>query len=207
VGSAAIRQKAVLLVGPTGSGKTPLGEWLEAHGLWGRRCHHFDFGANLRAVASGQVEGFRPEEVLYIQDVVEKGALLENETFHLALRILRSYMIGRRVHADDLLVMNGLPRHVGQAAAIAPCLEFVAIIGLRCDAETVRERLRRNTGGDRGGRTDDAIALVERKMAVFSERTKPLLAFYRERGVPLMPVEVGVNTTPPEVAEFLEHPV
>jgi hypothetical protein len=43
---------ALLLLGPTGAGKTPLGDWLEAHGLWGRPCHHFDFGANLRAVVA-----------------------------------------------------------------------------------------------------------------------------------------------------------
>jgi adenylate kinase family enzyme len=198
-------QQAVLLVGPTGSGKTPLGEWLEVHGLWGRRCHHFDFGANLRAVASGQVEGFTPEEVRFIRDVIEQGALLEKETFHLALRILQAYMSSRRVHPDDLLIMNGLPRHVGQSEAIAPYLEFVAIIDLQCRVETVCERLHRNMGGDRADRTDDAITLVQQKLAVFTERTRPLLAFYRQRGVPLMPVIVGVYTMPPELVEVLEH--
>lgn len=200
-----IRQQAVLLVGPTGSGKTPLGEWLEFHGLWGRRCHHFDFGANLRAVAARQVEGFTPEEVRFIQDVIEKGALLENETFHLALRILQAFISGRRVHPDDLLIMNGLPRHVGQSEAIAPYLEFVAIIDLQCGAETVCERLHRNTGGDRANRTDDAITLVQQKIAVFTGRTRPLLAFHQQRGVPHMPISVGVHTMPSEVVEVLEH--
>ena len=50
---------AVLLLGPTGAGKSPLGDWLEARGLWGRPCHHFDFGANLRAiVAAGPSDRF-----------------------------------------------------------------------------------------------------------------------------------------------------
>ena len=191
-------------MGPTGSGKTPLGEWLEAHGLWGRRCHHFDFGANLRAVASGQVEGFMPEEALFVRDLIEKGALLENETFHLAQRILQSYMRARRVCPDDLMVMNGLPRHVGQAEGLAPLMEFAAVIDLRCDAETVFQRLHRNTGGDRASRTDDAIALVQQKLAVFADHTKPLLAYYRQQSVPLIPVNVGIYTIPTEVAEFLE---
>jgi adenylate kinase family enzyme len=191
-------------VGPTGSGKTPLGEWLEAHGLWRRRCHHFDFGANLRAVTSRQVAGFMPEEVLFVRDVIEKGALLENETFHLALRILQSYMRARRVHPDDLMVMNGLPRHVGQAEGLAPLLEFAAVIDLRCNAETVFERLHRNTGGDRANRADDAIALVRQKLVVFAERTKPLLAYYQQQNVPLIPQNVGVHTMPSELAESLE---
>jgi len=58
-----IRRDAILLVGPTGAGKTPLGEWLQLHGLWGRRCHHFDFGTNLREVASGNSAGFTAEEI------------------------------------------------------------------------------------------------------------------------------------------------
>ena len=194
---------AILLVGPTGSGKTPLGDWLERHGLWGRRCHHFDFGENLRAVASGNVEGFTAAEVLFVRDLIEEGALLEDETFHLALRILEAYMRDRRVLRDDLIIMNGLPRHAGQAEGLAPVLEFTAVIDLRCDAETVFERLQRNTGGDRAGRADDSIELVRRKLAVFTDRTKPLLAWYEQQGVPLIPVSVGVHTTPSEIARLL----
>ena len=48
-----IRQPGILLLGPTGSGKTPLGDRLQIRDLWGRRCHHFDFGVRLRDVAYG----------------------------------------------------------------------------------------------------------------------------------------------------------
>jgi adenylate kinase family enzyme len=44
--------KAILLLGPTGSGKTPLGQVLEERGLWGHTCMHFDFGANLREIVA-----------------------------------------------------------------------------------------------------------------------------------------------------------
>jgi len=40
-----IGSRAILLIGPTGSGKTPLGDWLQAYGFCGHRCHRFDFGA------------------------------------------------------------------------------------------------------------------------------------------------------------------
>ena len=59
--------KAILLLGPTGSGKSPLGDELEANGLNGRRCLHFDFGRRLRRAAEGRpatldAGGIRPGE-------------------------------------------------------------------------------------------------------------------------------------------------
>ena len=42
------RPSAILLLGPTGSGKTPLGELMERRGFGGRRCRHFDLGDRLR---------------------------------------------------------------------------------------------------------------------------------------------------------------
>lgn len=202
-----IRQPGILLVGPTGSGKTPLGDRLQVCGLWGRCCHHFDFGAGLRDVASGQAASFTPDEVRYLRDVVDKGALLENDTFYLALRILDEFIARRRLQLQDLLVMNGLPRHLGQADAIAQHLDFIAIIHLQCGAETVWERLRLNSGGDRLERTDDDLMLVERKMAVYAERTQPLLSWYQQQGIPLIPISVAPHTQPPDILAVLERQV
>jgi adenylate kinase family enzyme len=190
------RQRAILLVGPTGSGKSPLGQWLETHGLRGHRCHHFDFGANLRAAS-----GLTPEETRFLHDVLKHGALLENDTFHIALKILDAFIAERRVQPDDLLVMNGLPRHVGQAEGLDGHLEFVAVIHLVCDAKTVAERLRNNTGGDRTAREDDTRELVEKKLQIFNERTAPLIEHYRQRGVPVVEVTVGAETQPSEMAK------
>ncbi len=193
------RQRAILLIGPTGSGKTPLGEWLEAHGLPGSRCHHFDFGARLRAVAADPPEDFTPPDVFVVRNVVEKGALLEDATFHLALRILQDFLDVRQPHARDLLILNGLPRHLGQADAISDYVELIAVLHLECDARTVRERLGRNSGGDRAGRTDDSLSLVKQKLAIFAERTRPLLDYYRDRGVPLIAVKIGADTNPAQI--------
>ena len=51
------RRRAIVLLGPTGSGKTPLGDLIERCGLWGAPCLHFDFGACLRSI----VEQDRPD--------------------------------------------------------------------------------------------------------------------------------------------------
>jgi adenylate kinase len=200
----ASRQEAMLLIGPTGAGKTPLGEFLEHNGLWGRRCHHFDFGARLRDVGAGLVNGFSTDEAGFIRDVLEKGVLLENETFHLALRILAGFIEGRQVRPEDMLVMNGLPRHAGQARDLAGSLRFAAIVDLQCSAAVVWERLRSNVGGDRSDRGDDTVTLVQRRLSLFAERTRPLLAWYRQRGVPEIRVVVGAQTRPADIVSLLE---
>lgn len=199
------RPRAVLLIGPTGSGKTPLGDWLEAHGLWGRRWHHFDFGARLRAVVmAGSSDRFSLDEIQFLSDVLDRGVLLENESLGLAERVLDEFIACRHVQPEDVLLMNGLPRHVGQALALDPRLRGVAVVQLVCDAATVIERLRRDSGGDRAGRRDDDPALVARKLAIFAERTRPLVEHYRGRGARIFSVPVGVATTPREIRERLK---
>lgn len=197
------RQPALLLIGPTGSGKTPLGEWLQRTGLWGRACHHFDFGAQLRAAARhGPSDAFTADEIRFLNEVLTAGALLENESFYLAERILDRCM-ARGIGPDDWLLLNGLPRHVAQAEALQHRLQVQAVVQLECDAPTVCERLRQDAGGDRAGRTDDDAALVARKLQTFAERTRPLVDYYRARGARILPIHVDVRTQPGEVAAQL----
>ena len=194
-------QKAILLLGPTGSGKSPLGDCLQAHGVDGRRCWHFDFGANLRAVAAGGLGGFTEDEVAFVKEVLEAGALLENETFYLAKKILTVFEQANAISSKDLLVLNGLPRHVGQAEAMADLVNVVAVVELDCTPEIVFERLRLDTGGDRAERSDDQLELVRKKLAVFENRTQPLIAYYRELGGMLIRIEVAVSTQPADMID------
>ncbi|MGB2821725.1 MAG: hypothetical protein WBF17_12140, partial [Phycisphaerae bacterium] len=73
------RPRAILLIGPTGSGKTPLGELLERRGLWARRCRHFDFGRRMRRIAAADPppEWLDPAEVEVLRAVLATGALRE----------------------------------------------------------------------------------------------------------------------------------
>lgn len=201
-----VRRPARLLLGPTGAGKTPLGDMLEAQGLAGRRCCHFDFGAQLRAVDAGQSRpsGLDEADRAFIHEVLTAGALLEDRTFYIAERLLQGFIDAQNVNDADLLILNGLPRHCGQARAVDGIVRIERVVYLECDADTVAERIRRDTGGDRAVRTDDSLPEIRRKLAVFRERTLPLLDHYRTRGVYIAVVNIGVSTTAWDVIRILE---
>lgn len=95
------RCEAIVLLGPTGAGKTPLGAWLEAKGLWGRRCLHFDFGASLRERAGkGAGPGpLTPAQRRFLVAVLTRGALLEDRHFPIARRLLEDFLRKRRARS------------------------------------------------------------------------------------------------------------
>ena len=195
------RLRAILLIGPTGSGKTPLGEYFEREGWRGDRCAHFDFGAQMRRVASGESvpDGLSAADCAFIGDLLQSGALLEDEQFHIAEKILHFFAEKREVGTDGYLLLNGLPRHAGQAADVDRVAAVELVIHLRCTPEMVHRRIRTDAGGDRAGRVDDDDRFVARKLEIFRERTAPLLDQYRLLGVPVEEVEVTEETGPEQI--------
>ncbi len=189
--------KSMLLIGPTGAGKTPLGDLMEERGYGGGRCFHFDFGHQLRTFASCETppEGFTDKEIAFIRGVLEEGLLLENEHFHIAEKILLLFLDQRGFGDGDTLVLNGLPRHVGQAKDVDRIARVRGLILLECSSEVVHKRIVANTGGDREGRADDDIALVGKKLEIFRKRTAPLVEHYTKAGGRVLRVKVGPAST------------
>ena len=192
---------ALLLIGPTGSGKTPLGSYLAQRGVFDTRCFHFDFGEELRTIIrTGRLPSpLTRKDYDYIEQVLSCGALLENETFYIAEAILRSFISKNSITKNDLIILNGLPRHLGQAEDVNRIVTIEFIFNLSCSPEVLKDRIMLNTGKDRTGRTDDSHKEIENKIALFNRRTAPLLDFYKNRGVTLYSHEIALNTTPKEM--------
>jgi len=199
-------QPALLLIGPTGVGKTPLGECAEQHGYSGKRCTHFDFGAALRGVdASGVPVGtLTADDVTFIHKVLTEGALLENDTFYIASELLRAHIEAAGLAEEDYVLLNGLPRHVDQARDVDAIVSVRRVLHLHCSPKVVHARIRQNSGGDRSERTDDAPEAVVRKLAIFEARTRPLVDHYRALGIPVIDVEITTDSNPATIWQQFE---
>ena len=189
--------EALLLLGPTGAGKTPLGELIEQRGLWGQAFAQFDFGAHLRAIAAQDPPDrwFSPAERSFFRGVIESGVLLEDSQFPLAQRVLERFLAQRRLAPSTRLTLNGLPRHVGQAQDLASIVQVRWVVVLECGLETAIARIAVNVGGDRTGRTDDAPAAVRRRLLLFAERTAPLVEHYQRSGAAIVRLPVAADMT------------
>jgi len=202
--TAITKPRAVLLLGPTGSGKTPLGTLLEQRGFQEARCRHFDFGAQLRAVVQRDQPDSRwtRAELDFLREVLQHGALLENAHFYLAERLLCGFLAEPDA-AGCITVLNGLPRHIGQAQAVDSLLAMEAVIFLNCTGEVVRERIGTNVGGDRTTRQDDDPAAIAKKLRLFAERTSPLVEHYRSIGARIDVIDVTATMTADEMWQVL----
>jgi adenylate kinase len=189
---------AILLLGPTGVGKSPLGDTIALRGLFLRTCHHLDFGSELRRAVSGGYSSapYSSQELEFIHGVLERGLLLENEHFPLAEKIISLYLARVGFAKNHLLILNGIPRHEGQARDLERTCRVSSVVMLDCCADDVLCRISSNVGGDRTERIDDTVELIKKKLVIFTERTAPLIDFYEGRGARIYRLTIDKHITP-----------
>jgi len=102
----------------------------------------------------------------------------------------------------DLLVLDGIPRNVGQARLLKSNLDVQAIFYLRCrDMEKMVERLQRRAL--RENRLDDAnLTVIRKRLKTYERETEPLLEYYGRKLV----YEINSDQSPENIFhEILGH--
>jgi adenylate kinase len=198
-------RETVLLLGPTGSGKSPLGAMIAKRGLWGNPCVHFDFGARLRTVSASPMPSFGADDLAVIRHSLETGMLLENQHAPLALKIFDAFIEEKAGGGNGLVVLNGFPRHVGQAESLGDRVRVILVVVLECPPEVLGKRIHLDTGGDRAERADDSPSGIKKKLEIFGTRTMPLISHYEDLGAEILRLPVSAAMTADEMYSRLDR--
>lgn len=166
----------IVLLGPPGAGKgTQAQRIVDRYGIV-----QLSTGDMLREAAATDTElGRRAREVL------EEGGLMPDDVV--------IGIISDRIDQADCrngFILDGFPRTVPQAEALDAHLSekgltLDAVIELRVDDEILVSRIadRRSKAVKGNVRADDKVDVLKRRLAVYHERTEPILPYYREKGL------------------------
>ena len=200
----------LILLGPPGSGKGTQGEALQED----LRLPYYATGDILRgAVKEGSELGEKAKEYMDDGDLVPDDLIIDV----IADRI-------QHEEASDGFILDGFPRTVPQAEALAKKMEtlgrsMTAALMIDVSDEEVVRRLGGRRTCEEGGhvfhvefnppkdegvcdidgskllvRDDDKPEVIEKRLATYHSKTKPLVAWYAERGI-LQHID---GTQPPE---------
>jgi adenylate kinase len=161
----------LLLLGPQGSGK-------------GTQAKRISAEYGIPHIATGDIlrdEMARETELgLQVKPVYDAGKLVPDQ---LMIAIIRD-----RLSRGDTLpgfILDGFPRTMAQAQALDDTLaeigrELTIVLELQVDDHVARERILRRAPEE--GRSDDTPEAIDRRLALYYEKTAPLVAYYRAQG-------------------------
>jgi adenylate kinase len=164
------------LIGAPGSGKGTQADRIAGH-LGVATVH---VGALLREqAAAGTPLGTMAEPYL------DRGDLVPDE-------VVTEMVLGRLAQPDCRRgsVLDGFPRNTAQAEALDQHLESRGTaLDAACYLEVGEDELWRRLSGR--GRGDDTDQVIRHRLEVFMSRTRPLLRYYRGRGILIVVDAVG----------------
>lgn len=154
----------LILIGIQGAGKSTQGNILSKK----LKVPYLSTGHIFRTIAQEKTPMGR-----YIKEVMNAGFLIPDKK---TLEIVSEYL--SRPEYEKGYIMDGFPRTVGQAKAFKNGL--TAVIYLKVSD---REALWRLSFRDQGGREDETLMALRKRIELFHKFTQPVLEFYCEKGI------------------------
>jgi adenylate kinase len=161
----------VVIFGPPGSGKgTQSQKIIEKYGYT-----HISTGELLRQeISSGSDLGHE------VKDIIGGGDLVSD---HLIITVLEKEL--NRLGNVPGIIFDGFPRTINQAQELKKILNargtaVSVMFSLEVEHDELIKRLLARKAVS--GRQDDTMAVIEKRLEVYSERTAPVVEFYREVG-------------------------
>ncbi len=196
----------LILLGPPAAGKGTQAELIaERYSL-----AHISTGDMLRAeIASGTELGRAAKSI------IDEGNLVPDDIINA--------MVAKRILQDDCangFLLDGYPRTIPQAEALAEAADIGAVIDIEVDSESIIARVAKRRicpvcghtqsvepgeeeicakcGAQLIQRADDTEERMRHRLEVYHASTAPLISFYEERGL-IAPIDGGMSI--PEVSE------
>ena len=154
----------IILIGIQGAGKSTQGNLLSEK----LRLPYLSTGHIFRELSKEKTPLGR-----YVKEVMNAGYLLPDER---TLEIVTQYL--HRPEYEDGYILDGFPRTTIQAEAFENGIDKVVYLKV-----SDREALWRLSYRDSGERQDETLAAIRKRIEQFNQLTKPVLDYYKERGV------------------------
>jgi adenylate kinase len=180
----------VLFLGPPGSGKGTQAKLLAQR----LRVPAVSTGEILRAAAAAGTPLGRE-----VKAVMDRGELVSDAVM---IDLVKDRLL--QPDAARGFLLDGFPRTVAQAQALEDALgrneiQLSGVVNLTVPEEMLLARLASRAAME--GRSDDRPETARERLRVYREKTEPLVAFYRDRG---LLIEVNGVGEIPAIAEAIE---
>ena len=169
-----MKQKTVIFLGPQGSGKGTQANLITEYLCKvdpNRPVVDMQTGRVFRELAKeDNATGRR------VKGLLDDGKLIPD--FLTQVIIIEEFT--RRVTKESHITFDGFPRNIAQAKFLDEALNFynredLVVVHLDTSDKVVRERLKGR------GRIDDTDELINERLRLYAEVTKPMIEYYKER--------------------------
>ena len=163
----------LILIGPPGCGKDTQAKFLKKK-------------YNLDIISAGDIVREeiknKTKEGLIFKGYYEKGELYSGE--------ILNNLVNEKIKSKENFILNGYPRNIEQAESLKTKIDFVIYIS--SSKENIIKRLLGR------GRSDDTKEIIEHRLKIYGNETKPLLEFYKNKLI-----KVNGNIAPKKVFNFM----